>query len=143
MPLRAALNWLRDAAAEVYAAQAPGLLKDIWLARNEYIRLFAVPSRQNAEAFLSGHAARPLSAGEKTRALKLLELQKDVAFMFTSCGWFFSDISRIEPVQNLKYAARAAATLAELGFTNIEKGFTALLELAPSNHAAFGNGRKI
>ncbi|MEI7530264.1 MAG: DUF3536 domain-containing protein, partial [Elusimicrobiota bacterium] len=143
MPLRASLNWLRDAAAEVYTTEAQGLLKDIWRARNEYIRLFPVPSRHNAEAFLSEHAARPLSAGEKTRALKLLELQKDINFMFTSCGWFFSDISRIEPVQNLKYAARAVAALHELGFKNIEKGFTAILELAPSNHADSGNGRKV
>ena len=143
MPLRAALNWLRDAAADVYTAQAQDLLKDIRLARNEYAALFPLPSRNKAEAFLAGHASRPLSPEEKTRVLKLLELQKDVNFMFTSCGWFFSDISRIEPVQNLKYAAKAAAALDELGFKNIEKGFAAILELAPSNHADCGNGRKV
>ena len=143
MPLRAALNWLRDAAAEVYTAEAQGMFKDIWRARNEYVSLFPRPSRDSAEAFLSAHSLRPLSPAEKIRALKLLELQKDVNFMFTSCGWFFSDISRIEPVQNLKYAAKAAAALYELGFKNIEKGFTAILELAPSNHTDCGNGRKV
>ncbi len=143
MPLRAALNWLRDAAADIYAAQAQGMFKDIWRARNEYASLFAQPSRSCSEAFLAEHAARPLTPEEKIRALKLLELQKDVNFMFTSCGWFFSDISRIEAIQNLKYAAKASATLDELGFKNIEKGFTAILELAPSNYPASENGRKI
>ena len=143
MPFRAALNWLRDAAAEVYTAQAQSLFHDIWRARDEYITLFTRPSRNNAESFLAAHASRPLSPSEKTRALKLLELQKDVNFMFTSCGWFFSDISRIEAVQNLKYAAKAASALDELGFKNIEKGFTAILELAPSNYTDSGNGRKV
>ena len=143
MPLRAALNWLRDAASDVYMAQAQGLLKDLWRARNEYSALFALPSRGGAEAFLAAHASRTLTPEEKTRTLKLLELQKDVNFMFTSCGWFFSDISRIEAVQNLKYAANAAAALDELGFKNIEKGFAAILELAPSNYPASENGRKV
>jgi len=143
MPFRASLNWLRDAAAEVYTTQAQGLLKDIWRARSEYVGLFSAPSHRGAEAFLAEHASRPLSAEEKTRALKLLELQKDINFMFTSCGWFFSDISRIEPVQNLKYAAKAAAGLDALGFKNIEKGFSAILELAPSNYPDFGNGRRV
>ncbi|OGS07060.1 MAG: hypothetical protein A2270_05185 [Elusimicrobia bacterium RIFOXYA12_FULL_51_18] len=143
MPFRASLNWLRDAATEIYTAQAQGLLKDIWRARNEYIGLFSVPTRRNAEVFLEEHSSRPLSPLEKTRALKLLELQKEINFMFTSCGWFFSDISRIEPVQNLKYAARAAVILRELGFKNIEPGFAAILEQAPSNYPDLGNGRKI
>jgi alpha-amylase/alpha-mannosidase (GH57 family) len=143
MPFRAALNRLRDAAAEVYTTEGRSIFKDLRRARNEYITLFPDPSRKNAGAFLAGHALRPLSAPEKTRALKLLELQKNVNFMFTSCGWFFSDISRIEPVQNLKYAPKAAMGLEELGFRNVEKGFTATLELAPSNYAGCENGRKI
>ncbi|MEI7482273.1 MAG: DUF3536 domain-containing protein [Elusimicrobiota bacterium] len=143
MPLRAALNWLRDAADEVYAAQAQDLLKDIWRARNDYVTLFSLPSRTGAEAFIAAHALKTLSHEDKIRALKLLELQKDINFMFTSCGWFFSDISRIEAVQNLKYAAKAAMTLDELGFKNIEKGFAAILELAPSNYANCENGRKV
>ncbi|MFA7008423.1 MAG: DUF3536 domain-containing protein [Elusimicrobiales bacterium] len=143
MPFRAALNWLRDAAADVYTTEAPGLFKDLWRARNEYLRFFSSPSPDNAEAFLAAHALRPLSPAEKTRALKLLELQKDINFMFTSCGWFFADISRIEPVQNLKYAAKAAAALGELGFKSVEKGFTAILELAPSNNSDCENGRKV
>ncbi|HBB66442.1 MAG: hypothetical protein A2X28_02415 [Elusimicrobia bacterium GWA2_56_46] len=144
LPFRAALNQLRDTAAEVYETEARSLLKDIWLARNEYADLFSAASGPEVEAFLAEHASRTLSPAEKTRALKLLELQKHVNFMFTSCGWFFSDISRIEPVQNLKYAAKAISLLGELGFNkDIEKSFLDTLELAHSNHAALGNGRKV
>ncbi|MBU2572989.1 MAG: DUF3536 domain-containing protein [Elusimicrobia bacterium] len=143
MPLRAALNWLAGTAAEVYAAEGSSLLKDIWRARNDYINFFTNPGAQTASAFFASHAARPLAPEEKTRVLKLLEIQKDAMFMFTSCGWFFSDISRIEAIENLKYAAKAAAALEELGFKSVEKGFTAILELAPSNYPEFKNGRKI
>ena len=141
-PLRTALNLLRDEADKEYRDRAGALLKDIWSARNEYVSVFSAPAGVRTEAFLAKHAARPLSTEEKVLALKLLELQKDVAFSFTSCGWFFSDISRIEPAQNLKYAARAAAALRELG-RDTEKDLLSLLELAPSNYREFGNGRGV
>ena len=32
---------------------------------------------------------------------KLLEAQKFMMYSFTSCGWFFTDISGIETIQNL------------------------------------------
>ncbi|MBI4802031.1 MAG: DUF3536 domain-containing protein [Elusimicrobia bacterium] len=143
LPLRAALNWLACAAAELYAAEGSPLLKDVWRARNDYIKFFFNPGAETASAFFASHAAKPLTSEEKTKVLKLLEMQKNALFMFTSCGWFFSDISRIEAVENLKYAARVAAALEELGFKSIEKGFTAILELAPSNYPEFDNGRKV
>ena len=38
-------------------------------------------------------------------ARRLLELQRNRLLMYTSCGWFFDEISGIEPVQILRYAA--------------------------------------
>lgn len=64
-------------------------------------------------------------------------------FMFTSCGWFFADISRIEAVQNLRYAARAAEEMHHLGFENADRAFLALLEMALSNYPEAGNGLKL
>ena len=57
--------------------------------------------------FVAAHAAAPLSGAETARALSLLESQRNAQLMFTSCGWFFSDISGIETVQIMRYAARA------------------------------------
>ncbi len=134
LPLRAGLNTLRDAAADIYAAEASKFFRAPWEARNEYVSLLLDHSKKNAGAFFDRQALRPLERTEKARALELLEMQKNAMFMFTSCGWFFSDISRIETVQNLRYAARAAETMRDLGFENAERGFLSLLEMAHSNY---------
>jgi hypothetical protein len=63
--------------------------------------------------------------------------------MFTSCGWFFSDISRIEALQNLKYAAAAVETLDLLGYKDAQRRFLALLEMAQSNLKDLENGARL
>ncbi|MEI7529327.1 MAG: DUF3536 domain-containing protein [Elusimicrobiota bacterium] len=143
LPLRAALNTLRDAAAGVYAAEAAKFFRSPWDARNACAQLLTDGSAAAEEAFFAAQCDRELSRAEKKRALELLEMQKNAMFMFTSCGWFFSDISRIETMQNLRYAARVAETLADLGFENADRAFLALLEMAHSNYPEAGNGRKL
>ena len=143
LPLRAALNLLRDAAAGVYAAEAAKFFRSPWEARNAYGRLLADPSAEAEQAFFTAQADRQLTKAERRRALELLEMQKNSMYMFTSCGWFFSDISRIEAMQNLRYAVRVAETLSDLGFENADKPFLSLLEMAQSNYPESGNGRKI
>jgi len=140
LPLRAALNTLRDAAADIYAAEAAKFFRAPWEARNEYVSILLDRSEANAAAFFDKQTLRPLEKAEKVRALELLEMQKNAMFMFTSCGWFFSDISRIEAVQNLRYAARAAETMRDLGFENAERGFLSLMEMAHSNYPDSGSG---
>lgn len=143
LPFRAALNSLRDTASDIYAAEAAKFFRAPWEARNDYASLLLDRSREAADAFFSRHASHELGPKERARAVELLEMQKHAMFMFTSCGWFFSDISRIEAVQNLRYAARAAETLRDLGFENADKAFLALLEMAHSNYHDAGNGLHI
>jgi len=143
LPLRAALNALRDAAAGVYAAEAAKFFQSPWNARNAYALLLTDGSEAAENRFFMEQAGRELTRAEKKRALQLLEMQKNAMYMFTSCGWFFSDISRIETMQNLRYAARVTETLADLGFENADRAFLALLEMAQSNYPEAGNGRKI
>lgn len=143
LPLRAALNWLRDAALEVYKEEGPKYFRDIWGARNAYIEVIMDPSPAAADAYLRGHAVRELSPGERSKAFRLLEMQRNAQLMFTSCGWFFSDISRVETVQNLKYAARAAELAAGFGFRGLDKGLASLLEMAPSNFTDYDNGKAV
>jgi alpha-amylase/alpha-mannosidase (GH57 family) len=139
LPLRAAMNALRDAAADVYSAEAAKFFRAPWEARNAYAALLMDPSQAAQDAFFSAQAARPLEKAERERALELLEMQKHAMFMFTSCGWFFSDVSRIEAVQNLRYAARVAETLKDLGFETADKPFLSLLEMSQSNYPEAGN----
>ncbi len=83
------------------------LLKEPWEARNDYIDVVLDRSPRSIDAFLDRHAVRDLREPDKTRLLKLLELQRHMMLMYTSCGWFFDELSGIETVQVLQYAGRA------------------------------------
>ena len=72
-----------------------------------------------------------------------MEIQRFAQLMSTSCGWFFADISGIETVQILKYAARAIELASDFSKTNIEKTFLSILQKARSNIEEFGNGKDI
>ena len=106
-PLRAALDTLRDKLAERFEKTAGTLLKDPWAARNDYIDVLLDRSEQNVCRFLRSHSSRELNKSEASNVLKLLELQRHAMLMYTSCGWFFDEISGIETVQVIEYAGRA------------------------------------
>lgn len=141
-PLRYALNFLRDEAALLFETQGDDLFHDPWHARDRYIELLA-GDRPDPAAFLRGQAARALDEADRVRALTLLELQRNALMMFTSCGWFFNDISGIETVQVLKYAARVLDLFFELGAQPPRADFLDLLAEAESNAAARGSGADI
>jgi hypothetical protein len=143
-PLREALDWLRDRLKSPYEADAAGLIKDPWAARNEYIDLLLDRSPEAAERFLDGHQTHVLDALERVRILKLLELQRHAQLMYTSCGWYFDDISGIEAVQVLQYAGRVIQLAEELfGEPNLESAFLEILQKAPSNEPGLGSGRDV
>ena len=130
-PLRTALDWLRDNLAPRFEGRAAQLLKDPWAARDRYIAVVQERSRANIEAFLGQEASRPLDETETTVALKLLEMEHQAMLMYTSCGWFFNDISGIETVQVLQYAARAVQLAQEVFGDHIEDRFLTLLAGRP------------
>ncbi|HEX6718204.1 MAG TPA: DUF3536 domain-containing protein [Pyrinomonadaceae bacterium] len=137
-PLRAALNFLRDDAAVKFESVGGELLRDPWAARNEYIAVILDPDRR--EEFLMRHAARPLSTLEESRVLKLLEMQRSALLMFTSCGWFFSDLAGIETIQVMRYAARVIDLMNQLGLDPPRNRFLELLAEAKSNRPEKGTG---
>ncbi|MES2201062.1 MAG: DUF3536 domain-containing protein [candidate division FCPU426 bacterium] len=139
-PLRSALDLLRDFAAASFQAGAEGLLKDPWAARDEFIAVVLEPGPGSRAAFLKAQQARELDAQEGVRALALVEMQRQAMLMYTSCGWFFNDLSGIETLQILKYAARLMDDLAELGFDPPREAFLKVLAEAQSNFASAGNG---
>ena len=105
-PLRSSFDWVRDTLAPLYEKAASALLHDPWAARDGYIDLILDRSEASREAFWSRHARRDLDGREKVRALGLLEIQRNAMLMYTSCGWFFDDVSGIEAVQVMRYAGR-------------------------------------
>ncbi len=137
-PLREALDWLRDRINPRYERLARLLLKDPWKARDSYITLMQDRSQESLEQWMEQHALRPLSDEEHSYLLKLLELQRHAMLMYTSCGWFFDELSGIETVQIIQYAGRvmqlAADTLPGYAMSNyLEQGFLERLRLAKSN----------
>ncbi len=142
-PLRDALDWLRDKLYQVYETNIGTYLKDPWGARNRYIDIILERNQQTIDNFCMHEAARDLSPVEKVNVVKLLEMQRHAMLMYTSCGWFFADISGIETVQILKYAARAMQIAEEFQEIDLETGFLEILSRAESNIKKFGTGKDI
>ncbi|MCG6135270.1 MAG: DUF3536 domain-containing protein [Nostoc sp. LLA-1] len=142
-PLRNALNWLRDQLIDVYEENARQLFRDPWLARDEYIQVLRDRSPANVNRFLACHQTHKLTAAEQVDALRLLEMQRHALLMFTSCGWFFEEISRPEGTQILRYASRALELAGDVAGVQLEKSFLKLLRLAPSNVDLFKHGAEI
>jgi alpha-amylase/alpha-mannosidase (GH57 family) len=142
-PLRNALDWLRDQLAPFYETKAKEFLRDPWLARDDYISVILDRSPEKIREFLAAHATREMNKVEQVTAMRLLEIQRHAMLMFTSCGWFFDEISGIETVQVIQYAARALQLAGELGAENLEAGFLEILEQAKSNIPENQNGRVI
>ena len=85
---------------------------DPWELRNLSIEYFRSANRNNKEEyekgleFLSKHLG---NIGEKEGAsiLSALEAERMRMFMYTSCGWFFNDISGVETKQVVSFAVRS------------------------------------
>ncbi|MBC7323689.1 MAG: DUF3536 domain-containing protein, partial [Moorella sp. (in: Bacteria)] len=142
-PLRNALNWLRNTAAPLYEERARQFLKDPWAARNDYITVILDRSPESLQQFLKKHAHRELGPEEQVAVLKLLEMQRHAMLMFTSCGWFFDEISGIETVQVLQYAGRVVQLARELFHSELESQFLEMLAQAKSNIAEHKDGAHI
>lgn len=132
-PLREAMDWLRDKLIPLYEEEASKYLKAPWDARNDYIEVVLDRTIENLERFFKSHGVRELSEEEKVRVLKLLEMQKNAMLMYTSCGWFFDEISSIETVQVMQYASAGMQYLEEVRGLSLEAEYLKLLEKAPSN----------
>ena len=126
-PLRVALDRLRARLDDVYEAESASLFRDPWAARDAYIDVVLDRSDEAAARFIGEQASRQLSPEETTRALSLSEMQRHAMLMFTSCGWFFDDVTGIETEQILEYAVRAADLAESLAGVRVLDDFLAAL----------------
>jgi alpha-amylase/alpha-mannosidase (GH57 family) len=139
-PLRQAMDWLGERAAEVFESGLRAYAPDPWAVRDDYIRVVLDRSGESVARFLADHAGRTLSPADRTRVLRLLELARHAMLIFTSDGWFFDDISNIETVQIVQYAARAMELVRDLGGPDLEPEFVGSLKQAKSNVRRHKNG---
>ncbi|MGH7481421.1 MAG: DUF3536 domain-containing protein, partial [Longimicrobiales bacterium] len=142
-PLRDALDWLRDDVALKYEAAGAELFKDPWAARDAYIDVVLDRSPDRLAAFFAAHVTRELDDDGRVRALRLLEVQRHAMLMYTSCGWFFNELSGIETVQVLQYAGRVCQLVQKVFDQDVETPFLERLAAARSNISEQGNGSEI
>ena len=145
-PLRKALDSLRDAIAPLTEREGAKLFNDVWEARDGYIDVILSRNSDGQERFFEEHARGLLSGAERVRALQMMEMQLHAQLMYTSCGWFFDDISGIETVQVIAYAARMLQLAREIfgeEAAPLEPAFLDRLKEAKSNVASAGDGAKV
>ena len=142
-PLRESLDWLRDEVNSEWETAAEKYLISPWQARDSYINIILNRTGSTLEKFLLETAKGVLSAEDVSRALALLELQRNSMLMYTSCGWFFDDISGIETVQVLMYAGRVIQLTSKCLGRDLEESFLERLRKALSNVIDMKNGSHI
>lgn len=106
-PLRFALDRLGEAINTLYFDTVSPFIADPWALRHAYIHVMLGEIR--AEDLIDQHARQSLPAEVHWRIHTLLEAQRERQRMFTSCGWFFDEFDRIEPKNNIAYAAKAVS----------------------------------
>jgi alpha-amylase/alpha-mannosidase (GH57 family) len=142
-PLRDAFDFLKETLDKLYESQTAPLLKNPWEARNAYIQVMLDGSETQKRNFLSQQARRSLNLEETKKIWDLLEAQKFGLFMYTSCGWFFDEISGLEARQVMKFAARAMQLAQSCCEKDLEGPFLKLLGEAKSNIPEMGTGADI
>ncbi len=145
-PLRRAFEALSERIDAYFEEEGSRLLADPWAARDAYVQVVLDRSPAKVHAFLAAHERSPgllANSEAKVQSLRLLEAQRNRLMMFTSCGWFFAEISSLEATQVLRYAARAMQLVEEAGGPVLEPAFVASLADAPSNIPEVGDGRGV
>jgi hypothetical protein len=141
-PLRDSLDWLRDQAYATLEQVGGQLFKDPWAARDAYIDVL-LDGDEARERFLTTHGRDTLDGESRVRALSLMELARHAMLMYTSCGWFFDDLSGIETVQCMQYAARVAELIHSVRGISVESELIDRLSVARSNLPDEGDGRRV
>jgi hypothetical protein len=145
-PLRQALDELRDALVPLTEREGGKLFKDVWAARDAYIHVVLDRGAESVDRFFAAQQTHTLTEPERVQALKLMEMQRHALLMYTSCGWFFDDISGIETVQVIAYAARVLQLAQQLigeQAEPLQPAFLARLSEARSNVPEAGDGARI
>jgi alpha-amylase/alpha-mannosidase (GH57 family) len=142
-PLRESLDWLRDWITPPFETLGATLLRDPWAARDGYIGVVLERSPEARERFSQDHFLRELTPSEQVTVWKLMELQRNAMLMYTSCGWFFDELSGIETVQVILYAGRVVQLAEELFGQPLEARFLERLSAARSNLPEYGDGANI
>jgi alpha-amylase/alpha-mannosidase (GH57 family) len=143
-PLRNALDWLQSQLISVYEQEAGKILRDPWAARNDFIDVILDRSDRSIDTFLAKHKINEkVSHDERVTVLRLCQMQRNAMYMYTSCGWFFTEISGLETTQILQYACRTIYYVRQVANVDLEAEFIQRLSAAKSNIPKNKDGAEI
>lgn len=142
-PLREAMDFLRGSFAEVFEQEGKKYFTDARAARNGYIRVVLERTDDRVSEFFSHYGKEGLTGAERVQALMLLEMQRNAMLMYTSCGWFFDELSGLEATQIMAYADRAIQLAETFAGHDLEGPFVEKLAQAHSNISGYGTGKDI
>lgn len=141
--LREALDWLRNKVAKIYEQEMLPFCENPWEVRNEYISVILDRSKKNLRNFYIQNLTEKVEGEKEMKVMQLLEMQRHAMLMFTSCGWFFDELTGIETIQILQYASRVIQLTHQLTEINLEQEFINILAEAKSNIQGMGNGADV
>lgn len=141
-PLRQAFDDIREKLIVLYEEQMEPYTSDPWGVRNKYVQVILNRDYENVKRFLDENFGSDLSEEEEVKLLKLLEMQYHAMLMYTSCGWFFDEVTGIESMQDIFYATRAIQLAEEVSGDSYEPDFVESLKKIPSNLPEYGTVHK-
>ena len=127
-PYREALEFLRNEARVALEPLGRALFSEPAKARDAYGATLHSP---NSFAAWYQQWQGPTPDADKARAW--MEIHRHLLAMFTSCAWFFDEVTGIEPIQNLKHAGCAIGKLKRLRSLDLREPFNARLASIPGN----------
>jgi alpha-amylase/alpha-mannosidase (GH57 family) len=129
--LRKALRTLEERIDILFEKHGSLALVDPWKARDQFIAWRN--GWLSAEAFWAEHGHRGYKPSKESLAVRtwhLLEAEYYMQASFTSCGWFFEDLDRIEPRNDINYARCAISHMWQALHVDLQTSF--IKELAAS-----------
>lgn len=142
-PLREALDWLAEKLNTVYEEEMKAFHSHPWTLRNAYIDIILDRNETAVNNFIFDQCKIHLNNLERTKFLRLLEMQRQVMLMYTSCAWFFDEVSGIETIQVLQYADRAIQLAESETSKRFTQDFLEHLSRVKSNVAEYENASKL
>lgn len=128
--VRTAFDRLAGGIDALYQSECRRWIGQPWKLRNSYINVML--GRVNAQELLQQFSSSAIPAPDEIRLLRLLEAERYTQAMYTSCGWFFEDLSRIETRNNIGYAAMAIELVKQATGIDLAPGFRSDLAAARS-----------
>ena len=137
-PLREGLDNVKDLMDKHYFNLGSSIFND---ARKALLDYGTVLSGQVSEIdFFKKHFKVSEESLEANLGWKLLSMQKWALSSFASCGWFFDDLARLEPLNDMSFALRAMEIAKDTGLIGLEEKFLSIISKAYSNEERYGSG---